>query len=270
MATTTDAAAGAFKLKLRVGGTAVRVHTSEDAGGQQQHQQQQHRPRRAARREVDYRQLESFGTELQKGTNFAELLESKHSRIPEATEEIVRHPAGSQVTAAWMEADGFTKPLLVSDSHTIPGLRMPGSDFNVQTVLADVGGKRELDVIEVATQSELLPKWTLAEWADYFAKPASERPRILNVISLEVSNTPLRARISSPAAVRAIDWIDTVWPREAEDGVVPAVQYYCLDGDTRVTLASGVSMHIKDLEMLPDVCILGSGRGEDWMVVFPS
>lgn len=212
-------ASAPFKLKLRVGGTAVRLPEAEEPRSQ--------RPRRA-RREIDYRQLEQLGTELQPGTDFAELLASKETRLLAAGPDIVRRVSGATITPAWLESDGFTTPLLVEDSTSVAGLRMPGPDFSVNDVRADVGGKRELDIIEVATQSELVPKWTLAEWAEYFAKPASHRARILNVISLEVSNTALRARLSSPAAVRAIDWIETVWSREAEGGASPAVQYYCL------------------------------------------
>jgi len=168
--------AAPFKIKLRVGTLAQRENDEK----------QQARPVRRSRREVDYRQIENFGTEMQPGTDFAALLESKSARFIDSPADVVRVTPGAHVTAAWLEQDGFTLPLIVHDSHNIPGLRMPGPEFSIDTVVADVGGKRELDVIEVATQSELLPKWTLAEFAEYYKKPAADRARILNVISLEV------------------------------------------------------------------------------------
>ena len=71
-------------------------------------------------------------------------------------------------------------------------------------------------------------------------------PRVLNQISLEFSDTPLRDRVLSPRFVREMDWIDLAWPRKTkknakdpdhdplleESGGVedayPRVQYYCL------------------------------------------
>ena len=67
------------------------------------------------------------------------------------------------------------------------------------------------------------------------------RPRVLNQISLEFSQTPLRRRILSPQFVRDLDWIDNAWPgRKAKanasgslesvetGGEYPSVQYYVL------------------------------------------
>lgn len=186
MAAATDSStpAAPFKIKLRVGTVSQRREEADD--------KPQARPVRRTRREVDYRQIESFGTVLHPGTDFRQLLESKQQRLVDPPGDVVRIVPGAQVTAAWLELDGFTNPLVVHDSANIPGLRMPSSDFSINTVVEDVGGKRELDVIEVATQSELLPKWTLAEFAEYYSKPAADRARILNVISLEVRFIGLR------------------------------------------------------------------------------
>ena len=65
--------------------------------------------------------------------------------------------------------------------------------------------------------------------ANYF----HSKPRVLNQISLEFSNTLLRKYTLSPTFVRDIDWIDNVWPtnkRYDSDGndTYPRVQYYCL------------------------------------------
>ena len=72
---------------------------------------------------------------------------------------------------------------------------------------------------------------------------SSGTPRILNQISLELSNTPMMAHVQSPKFVREIDWIDRAWPQDrktmetrettvtnAGTGITsyPRVQYYCL------------------------------------------
>ena len=68
------------------------------------------------------------------------------------------------------------------------------------------------------------------------------RPRVLNQISLEFSQTPLRRKILSPQFVRDLDWIDNAWPGrkacgsggsgstsvETLGGEYPSVQYYVL------------------------------------------
>lgn len=85
-----------------------------------------------------------------------------------------------------------------------------------------------MDVIEVATQAEVVLPWTLSDWADYFARRVP-RDKIYNVISLEVSNTKLSEKFLSPQIVRSIDWIDHFWPpRESDECSWPKVQRYCL------------------------------------------
>lgn len=57
-----------------------------------------------------------------------------------------------------------------------------------------------------------------------------DRPKALNQLSLEFSETPLRKLVESPSFVRGLDWIDNAWPRELRDQKqsYPSVQYYCL------------------------------------------
>ena len=61
----------------------------------------------------------------------------------------------------------------------------------------------------------------------------ASKPRVLNQISLEFSNTVLKRETMSPSFVRELDWIDTIWPVEKrydDEGneTYPRVQYYCL------------------------------------------
>ena len=58
------------------------------------------------------------------------------------------------------------------------------------------------------------------------------RPKILNQISLEFSDTPLGKKVVSPQFVRDLDWIDNCWPSNLRQRYnkqsYPSVQYYCL------------------------------------------
>lgn len=61
-------------------------------------------------------------------------------------------------------------------------------------------GGSELNLIaDVASQSGL-SNWTLGQWATYYSDP--RRDKVRNVISLEVSDTPLSAQVQAPALVR--------------------------------------------------------------------
>ena len=72
----------------------------------------------------------------------------------------------------------------------------------------------------------------MAKWAEYFNKPASERDKIRNVISLEISQTKLGERIVPPRLVRELDWVENFWPatRKGKGHSYPKVQLYCLMG----------------------------------------
>ena len=79
---------------------------------------------------------------------------------------------------------------------------------------------------------------TMKEWHKYFensngssANPNPNpsngdgkkgRTEILNVISLEFSNTRLETQVMSPRIVRQIDWIDKVWPRHLKEMQIEA------------------------------------------------
>lgn len=78
--------------------------------------------------------------------------------------------------------------------------------FDICILLSIAGASRPLDVMEVATQAEVDPKWTMEQWAEYYHTPIDKRERILNVISLEISKTPLCGQIRSPRIVRYISF----------------------------------------------------------------
>jgi F-box/leucine-rich repeat protein 10/11 len=82
------------------------------------------------------------------------------------------------------------------------------------------------DCTDVASQSDLA-NWTLDAWARYYTD--KDRSKVRNVISLEVSATPLGAQLDPPAVVAELDWVEKFWPA-AQRGPFeyPKVQKYCL------------------------------------------
>lgn len=89
------------------------------------------------------------------------------------------------------------------------------------------GPEEKVDVIDVKLQEGEDRRWTMRQWADYY-EAEGEKP-VRNVISLEVSQSPLGRLIRRPKVVRDMDLQDAVWPEEeTAKGVFPRVQFYCL------------------------------------------
>lgn len=124
----------------------------------------------------------------------------------------------------------MTEPMVIDDQECSSslGIKMPPKDITIDQISQLVGPSTPLEVIDVATQADL-SRWTLEHWSRYYQ--TSERDRIRNVISLEVSETPLGSMIELPKLVRQIDWVYTVWPdhlRFKPGNRYPKVQKYCL------------------------------------------
>ncbi|GFS13473.1 lysine-specific demethylase [Elysia marginata] len=88
---------------------------------------------------------------------------------------------------------------------------------------------REIDVIDVARQDDI--KMIMREWTEYYNSP--NREKILNVISLEFSNTKLSEFVNPPSVIRQISWARNVWPEQLPEDCTlarPEVQKYCLMG----------------------------------------
>ncbi|EXJ93097.1 hypothetical protein A1O3_01653 [Capronia epimyces CBS 606.96] len=99
-------------------------------------------------------------------------------------------------------------------------------DLTVRKVAELYGPDEHVPVIDVKSQ-ETKGQFTLQQWADYY-ELAGEKP-ILNVISLEVSQSPLGKLIRRPKVVRDLDLEDHVWDGDAETRTKKRpVQFYCL------------------------------------------
>lgn len=70
------------------------------------------------------------------------------------------------------------------------------------------------------------------------------RDKVLNVISLEVSATPLANKILPPRLVRELDWVENFWPntRKGKGHPYPKVQLYCLMGVSSAWTVSFTSL----------------------------
>ncbi|KAF8610108.1 Clavaminate synthase-like protein [Ceratobasidium sp. AG-I] len=140
-----------------------------------------------------------------------------------------RRMKGAELTREWLEQDplAMTEPVVIEDAEGL-GMRMPDKEFTVDKVAELVGPDTPLEVMDVASQSTS-PGWTLGSWADYYSTPESQRDKIRNVISLEVTGTPLAEQILPPRIVRDIDWVEQMWPAGKKvKGQFPKVQLYCL------------------------------------------
>jgi F-box/leucine-rich repeat protein 10/11 len=100
--------------------------------------------------------------------------------------------------------------------------------LTVRNVAELYGPDQPVEVIDVKSQQGEDKKWSMQRWADYYYESNSVKP-VRNVISLEVSQSPLGRLIRRPKIVRDLDLQDSVWPLELQaSGDYPKVQFYCL------------------------------------------
>ncbi|KAI9011383.1 hypothetical protein BC832DRAFT_343750 [Gaertneriomyces semiglobifer] len=133
---------------------------------------------------------------------------------------------GKDLTLEWTRRTGLRCPVVIESPDGLD-MRMPDKSLVVNQVADMCGRDREVDVLEVATQSERI--MTLDQWAKYFHQAPEKRKKILNVITLEIGQTPLGAQVQRPKLVNDLDWIDNIWPKALKaHGMYPRVQLYCL------------------------------------------
>ncbi|OCH95214.1 Clavaminate synthase-like protein, partial [Obba rivulosa] len=143
-----------------------------------------------------------------------------------------RRMEGGEVGVEWLESDdgAMREPFVIEDPEGL-GMKMPPRSTTVDDIADTVGRDTPVEVIDVATQSNI-PGWTLGKWADYFKQEPHMRDKTRNVISLEVSGTKLADKILPPRLVREIDWVEKFWPptKKGKGQSYPKVQLYCLMG----------------------------------------
>uniref|UniRef100_A0A8C4N3N2 Uncharacterized protein n=1 Tax=Eptatretus burgeri TaxID=7764 RepID=A0A8C4N3N2_EPTBU len=146
------------------------------------------------------------------------------SRMFPSADEILLKPHGSQLSMQFLEQSGFDLPILVAKRDGL-GLAVPSTSFSVCDVEQHIGGDRIIDVIDVARQAGI--KMSLHEFVQFYTN--SNRSNILNVISLEFSNTRLSPLVEPPDVVRQLSWVENHWPQDAPYPT-PRVDKYCLMG----------------------------------------
>ncbi|XP_071439259.1 histone lysine demethylase PHF8-like [Hetaerina americana] len=161
---------------------------------------------------------------VQSGTPvFIEELRSRH--FPGA-DDITLKMTGQQLTLQYLQRTGFNDPILIPQKEGL-GMTVPPETFSVSDVEYYVGSERKVDVIEVTNQTGIRMK--LGEFVRYFKKP--KRTKVLNLISLEFTDTPLSSLVEAPYIARKLDWLNHVWPTDVgEDETLtrPQVEKYCL------------------------------------------
>lgn len=167
--------------------------------------------------------------------------------------------SGDEITKQFIDSCGFNKPILVPASKLQgSGMEMP-KDLSVSDVAEAVGKDTPVEVMDVMTQ-DALKGWTLGQWRDYF-EDESDRDRIRNVISLEISSSELGSKVRRPKVVEDLDVIDKAWPE--------------LLADSRKSVAKYCLMSVKDLYTDFHLDFAGTQvyyhviRGEKKFLMFP-
>nr|XP_020472405.1 lysine-specific demethylase 7A [Monopterus albus] len=170
----------------------------------------------------DYTEPDDGSRPVQAGTPV--FIKELQNRSFASAEEILIRMKGEQVTTRYLERHGFNYPIVVTDMEGL-GLKLPPPTFSVKDVEQYVGGDKVIDVIDVARQAD--SKMKLSEFIKYFTK--LHRPKVLNLISLEFSDTKMSELVEVPVVARKMSWVENYWP---DDSYFPKpfVQKYCLMG----------------------------------------
>ncbi|XP_015278974.1 PREDICTED: histone lysine demethylase PHF8 [Gekko japonicus] len=157
-------------------------------------------------------------------TGSTQFIKELRSRTFPSADEVILKPSGAQLTVEFLEENSFSVPILVLKKDGL-GMTIPPPSFTVRDVEHYVGADKEIDVIDVTRQADL--KMRLGDFVNYYC--GSRREKVLNVISLEFSETRLSNLVETPKIVRKLSWVENLWPGESVFER-PNVQKYCLMG----------------------------------------
>uniref|UniRef100_A0A8C5BVT7 Uncharacterized protein n=1 Tax=Gadus morhua TaxID=8049 RepID=A0A8C5BVT7_GADMO len=170
----------------------------------------------------DYTEPDDGSKPVQAGT--AVFISQLQNRSFASGEEVLVRMQGESVTPRYLEKHGFSQPIAVTEMEGL-GLRLPPPSFSVRDVEQYVGGNKVIDVIDVARQAD--SKMKLSEFIKYYT--GDQRPKVLNLISLEFSDTRMSELVVVPDVAQQMSWVENYWP---DDSFFPKpfVQKYCLMG----------------------------------------
>ncbi|CAH2352649.1 jmjC domain-containing histone demethylation protein 1 [[Candida] railenensis] len=181
---------------------------------------------------------------LNEGNKFA-IDKSVHPHIQSFQSFQNELPAGqspvtvlSNISKQYVLTNKLTKPVHIPSADLdLVGMQLPvdREKITVPYVSKHIGEDTPVEVMDVLTQQGVKPSWKLAQWRDYFSKEESNRDRIRNVISLEISHSEeLGQKFHRPEVVRDMDIVDKIWPKgfnkdnQGEEESRPKVTKYCL------------------------------------------
>lgn len=173
----------------------------------------------------DYTDKNADRKAVQAGTlKFIEILLTKNFL---SSNDIIRVLNGDELTTDYLDKYGFDYPIYVETKEKL-NLKMPENEFNLNDIETLIGKDYKLDVIDCERQQTF--NMTMNELREYF--DIQPRNKVLNLISLEISKTPLGDLVSIPEIVSKISWVSNgIWPDTIPNNASytkPEVQKYCL------------------------------------------
>ncbi|RZF32794.1 hypothetical protein LSTR_LSTR011440 [Laodelphax striatellus] len=177
----------------------------------------------------DFFDMNAEGKPIETGT--PEFIKELKNRPFYSSDAVVLKMKGDDLTMQYLLEHGFEQPILVEKNEGL-GLTVPPSTITLRDLEAAIGSNYPIDVIDVYRQSDL--KMKFGEFVNYFL--GERRHRVLNLLSLEITETRLSQFVEPPAIARSLDWATTIWPKDydLEDKEYcmdkPTVQKYCLIG----------------------------------------
>ncbi|KAF6777859.1 hypothetical protein AHF37_02727 [Paragonimus kellicotti] len=160
-----------------------------------------------------------------------EFIDSLLKRSFSSPEDCVEILEGCEVNGHALICNGFNKPVLVPKQDGLR-IRTPEANFCPQDLLTHMDPDLVVDVIDVRAQCEV--QMVLREFVEHFI--SVPRTKLLNMLSLEFSQSNLSTLVQPPHVVSELSLINNCWIPEVVDDddshdaptSTPSVQKYCL------------------------------------------
>ncbi|TGZ67239.1 hypothetical protein CRM22_004904 [Opisthorchis felineus] len=164
-----------------------------------------------------------------------EFIKELLQRTFRSTEGHVQVMKGCDVNGHALICDGFNMPILVTEKDGLR-IRVPSHNFMPEDLLKFMDPNFTVDVIDVRQQAEV--QMALGDFIGHFV--SKHRVRLLNMLSLEFSQTSLSKLVEPPHVVSELSLISNCWITSPDDELgevsddeslassIPSVQKYCL------------------------------------------
>ncbi|WBW75094.1 histone demethylase (H3-K36 specific), Jmjc domain Epe1 [Schizosaccharomyces osmophilus] len=131
--------------------------------------------------------------------------------------------SSQDINLEYLRQTGFNDPIIFPSVDT-----QNTNQLTLSKIAILVGNDCPLHIVDVVTQRQISNKMTMKQWLQYMRQKPSERSRIYDVLSFEVSTTKLALYVRKPDIVRDLDLVNIVWPPSAfASGDCPHVDTYC-------------------------------------------